>query len=126
MKTNFKGTPGPWEKHTRTNKRDVSRIVAVIPKYYGERRVETELVTGYIHEDDCNMETCCKVEEHSNARLIAESPVMLEALNDLWVRSTNLFKELTVEEIEDDDSLKALSDSIDNAKAIINRIVLTK
>lgn len=71
----FKGTPGPWEKHVRKG-----RIHAVIPKYYGERRLETVLHLGTIHDDDCGVETCCCVEEHANARLIAAAPELLDAL----------------------------------------------
>jgi len=90
----FKGTPGPWEKHIRRSKKDGTRIVAVIPKYYGERRLETELVLGYLDpDDDCGVETCCCVEEHSNARLIANSPDLLKVLlalnksiDDMWNR----------------------------------------
>lgn len=69
----FLGTPGPWEKHVRKG-----RIHAVIPKYYGERRLETVLHLGSISEDDCCVETCCCVEEHSNARLIANAPDLLK------------------------------------------------
>lgn len=58
----FKGTPGPWEKTTRETKRGSTHIVAIIPKYYGERRIETVLTVGYINEDDCGVESCCKIE----------------------------------------------------------------
>jgi hypothetical protein len=75
----FKGTPGPWLKDVRTSRRGSPRIVAIIPKKYGERVLETELVTGYISDDDCGVETCCMVEEHSNARLIASAPDLLSA-----------------------------------------------
>lgn len=80
----FKGTPGPWEKKTRTSKRGSTRIMAIIPKYYGERRLETELGTGYINDDDCGIPTCCKTEEHANATLIAAAPDMLNVLQQIW------------------------------------------
>lgn len=74
----FKGTPGPWKKEVRGGS-----IVAVIPKFFGQRDVSTVLKVGYITDDDCGVETCCKVEEHSNARLIAAAPELLEALQVL-------------------------------------------
>lgn len=71
----FKGTKGPWEKHVRKGK-----IMAVIPKYYGERRLENILQTGTIHDDDCGVPSCCCVEEHANAQLISAAPELLDAL----------------------------------------------
>lgn len=70
----FKGTPGPWIKKV-TNK---GGIVAIIPTIHGERTIETILHVGKIYEDDCGNELCCRVEEHSNARLIATSPELLD------------------------------------------------
>jgi len=75
----FKGTPGPWIKRT-THK---GQITAVIPKKFGERVVERVLFVGNISDDDCGVETCCCVEEHSNARLIAAAPDLLESLQNL-------------------------------------------
>jgi hypothetical protein len=79
----FKGTPGPWKKDVRTNKRNHTSIVSIIPKKYGERVIETVLTTGYIGEDDCIVAKCCKTEEHANASLIAAAPDLLEALQEL-------------------------------------------
>lgn len=74
----FKGTPGPWIKDVRK-----SKIMAIIPKLYGKRVVETNLITGTIHDDDCGNPKCCCVEEHANAQLIAAAPELLKALEDL-------------------------------------------
>lgn len=35
---------------------------------------------GFIYSDDCGLPTCCRVEEHANAKLIAAAPDLLEAL----------------------------------------------
>jgi hypothetical protein len=47
-------------------------------KILWERRLETELITGYINDDDCCVATCCKVEEHANAKLISTAPDLLD------------------------------------------------
>lgn len=46
-------------------------------------------------------------------------PTLVESLQDLWVRSTNLFGELTMEEIEKNEELMLLSTSIDPAKQVL-------
>lgn len=61
------------------------------------------------------------IDSVANAMLIAAAPDLLEALQDLWIRSTNLFGELPVEEINNDPHLLALSKSIDTAKSAIKK-----
>ena len=63
---------------------------------------------GYISSDDCGLPTCCKTEEHANAKLIASAPELLEALIEMreyYVYCKNM------EEYE----YERLLDKIDNA-----------
>lgn len=55
----------------------------------------------------------------ANAALMLTAPELLESLRGLWMLSTNIFGELSIEEIEDDEHLKLLSDAIDKAKQTI-------
>jgi hypothetical protein len=66
-----KHTPGPWEYKVVKNK------IRVIIKQ------NTVLTLGTIYYDDCNEPSCCKSEEHANAKLIAAAPELLEALQEL-------------------------------------------
>jgi hypothetical protein len=107
---NFKGTKGPWyygggEQRAIFHPIELGyRLAVVDPTFSGN---------GFVAR--------ANDEWKANAQLIAAAPELLEALSDLWVRSTNLFKELSVEEIEADVYLKALSTSIDNAKSVITK-----
>jgi hypothetical protein len=70
----MKHTQGEWKynvKHRGSAK--PSLIQVIIPN-------NRALELGQISEDDCTVATCCKVEDHANARLIAAAPDLLEAL----------------------------------------------
>ena len=65
----FKGTKGKWEKHI-TKKNDI--VVKI--------GVNKQLTLGHIYDDDCDIPSCCKIEEHANALLISKAPEMLAML----------------------------------------------
>lgn len=65
-----KHTPAPWKYQVIKNK-----IIVKIKE-------NLSLTIGNIYEDDCNCPSCCKVEEHANAKLIAAAPELLEALQE--------------------------------------------
>jgi len=114
MDNTFKGTPGPWLKETRTSKRSSTRICAIIPKRYGERVIERELILGHISDDDCGIETCCCIEEHSNAKLIASAPELLEALNAIVNRYEYVWDLLSPE----------AKNLIENGRKVIDKIII--
>jgi hypothetical protein len=109
----FKGTPGPWIKEVRK-----SKIMAIIPdKKYSPRVMETLLITGTIHDDDCGNSVCCCVSEHANDQLISVAPEMFEMIVDhrkrisellaimegqcsMWSHHRQLFNDLTNESEE--------------------------
>jgi biotin carboxylase len=65
----FKGTKGKWEKYI-TKKNDI--VVKI--------GVNKQLTLGHIYDDDCDIPSCCKIEEHANALLISKAPEMLAML----------------------------------------------
>lgn len=67
-------TKGEW-KYKVNYKKDKALIQVEIPN-------GCILTLGQLYEDDCNVSTCCKVEEHSNAKLIAAAPDLLEACKE--------------------------------------------
>lgn len=67
-----KHTKGEWKYNV--SKKDAIQVI--MPN-------GNTLHLGYIYEDDCGLPTCCRVEEHANAKLISAAPDLLEALIDL-------------------------------------------
>lgn len=59
----FKGTKAKWE-YTVTPKNKIGVLIGENGRF---------LHIGTIYEDDCDVPTCCKIEEHANAELIAEA-----------------------------------------------------
>ena len=73
----FKGTKGNWKYEVKSRKNSTS-ITVQIPERESWNR---ELVLGVLdREDDCGDPTCCRTEEHANAKLISCAPEMLEML----------------------------------------------
>ena len=72
---NTKHTPAPWQYQV-IYKKGLGRIQVKGPKY-------GPLLLGNIHDDECNVPTCCRSEEHANAKLIAAAPELLEALEKI-------------------------------------------
>jgi hypothetical protein len=72
----FKGTKGLWKYEIKFGK-NRPRITVQIPirKDYNQ-----ELILGIISQDDCTVSSCCCIEAHANAKLIAHAPEMLEML----------------------------------------------
>lgn len=75
----IKHTPAPWQYAVSKNK------ISVVIKQ------NVVLTLGTICDDDCNIPTCCKTEEHANAKLIAAAPELLEALE----RALHDFRKMT-------------------------------
>lgn len=63
-----KHTQGEWKYNV--TKRD--EIQVLLPN-------GLNLHLGYIYSDDCGLPTCCRKEEHANAKLIAAAPDLLAA-----------------------------------------------
>lgn len=68
----MKHTKGEW-KYNISKKNEIQ---VIIPN-------GKILQLGFIYSDDCGLPSCCRVEEHANAKLIAAAPELLEALNSL-------------------------------------------
>ena len=113
FKEKFKGTPGPW-----IIRRGASNMKGIISgfRWSGFAKVYLSIKDGNPSD---------RAEGEANAALIAAAPELLVALEDLWLRSTNLFGELTIDEIKADISLQGLSESIDNAKVAIAKALNT-
>ena len=119
----FKGTRGPWRLQ------DLQEMLVKECEESGTPQFFTR--TQYLYDSNGDILADIKGfdcsgfvtpdEEPFNAQLIASAPELLEALEDLRLLSTNLFKELTIDEVEQDECLQRLSVSIDNAYSIINK-----
>lgn len=105
----FKGTPGKWEIDQSHPTKSIIGINCIDPDDYRNNM----WMTLYNAKD---VET-----QIANANLVAAAPELLTALNDLWIRSTNLFGELTIDEIENDECLQKLSSSIQVAREVVNK-----
>jgi len=71
----FKGTRGEWKYEIKKG-----RITVQIPI---REKVNQELVLGKILDDDCDITSCCRTEEHANAKLISCAPELLEMVDEL-------------------------------------------
>ena len=68
----FKGTKGEW-KYNVSKRNDIQ---VVLPN-------NKIIDLGHIYSDDCGLPTCCRTEEHANAKLIAAAPKLLAALIEI-------------------------------------------
>lgn len=75
----FKGTKGKWKYEVKYGK-SKPRITVQIPI---RENYNKEIILGTISEDDCTVSSCCCIEDHANAKLIAAAPEMLEALQEM-------------------------------------------
>jgi len=93
-----KHTKGKWEYKVIESK-SKTKITVQIPAT--EYESKTELILGYLGEDDCQDVSCCKTTEHSNAKLIASAPLLLSDLCDLvWLIESGATQEELEERIK--------------------------
>jgi len=99
----IKHTKGEWKYVINTKGNGTPQIQVKIPG-------KNPITLGFIGEDDCLVPTCCKVDDHANAKLIAAAPELLEACN--WA----------VTELEDTNSTPdTLYDTLQKLKNAINK-----
>jgi iron only hydrogenase large subunit-like protein len=101
----FKGSKGKWEKYI-TKKKDI--VVKI--------GVNKQLTLGHIYDDDCDIPSCCKTEEHANALLISKAPEMLEMLKSII---SDFEGDYVVDEVIVDQPYKWLIDRYKEAKQLI-------
>lgn len=79
-----KHTKGEWVyKCERLTRKGNKSIYVQLPP--NTNKSDQKIIVGYLSEDDCDIETCCKKESHANAKLIAASPELLEVCEKLLV-----------------------------------------
>ena len=67
--TEFKGSKDKWEYKINYGRKRTN-ITVQIPTRSGYKK---ELTLGFIGEDDCDVASCCNIEDHANALLISNS-----------------------------------------------------